>query len=101
MRIIKNKYTIQILSLLLLLGCSKDDLENTGKPGIPSLVYPENNTPCLDTTVVNDNQSSVTFRWSLTRDTNSYRLFVTNLSTDQLQQFSSESPEVTATLNHG
>ena len=101
MRIIKNKYTIQILSLLLLLSCSKDDIENTGKPGIPSLVYPENNTPCLDTTVVNDNQSSVTFRWSLTRDTNSYRLFVTNLSTDQLQQFSSESPEVTATLNHG
>ena len=61
----------------------------------------ENNTPCLDTTVVNDNQSSVTFRWSLTRDTNSYRLFVTNLSTDELQQFSSENPEVTATLNHG
>ena len=101
MRILKIKYILKILFLLLILNCSKDEVENTGKPGIPDLVYPENNTPCLDTTVINDNQSSVTFRWSLTRDTNSYRLFVTNLSTDQLLQFTSENPEVTATLNHG
>ena len=66
MRILKNKYIIQILSILLFLGCSKDDNVNTERPGIPNLVFPENNTPCLDTTVINDNQSSVTFRWSLT-----------------------------------
>jgi len=101
MRMLKVKYILQILFLFLILCCSKDEVENTGRPGVPNLVFPENNTPCLDTTVVNDNQSSVTFRWSLTRDTNSYRLFVTNLSTDQLQQFSSDNPEVTATLNHG
>ena len=90
---LKVKYILQILFLFLILCCSKDEVENTGRPGVPNLVFPENNTPCLDTTVINDTQSSVTFRWSLTRDTNSYRLFVTNLSTDELQQFSSENPE--------
>tara|TARA_B100000963_G_scaffold192536_1_gene167624 strand:- start:138 stop:845 length:708 start_codon:yes stop_codon:yes gene_type:complete len=101
MRILKIKHLVQIVFLLFILSCSKDEVENTGKPGIPNLVFPENNAPCLDTNVINDEQSSVTFRWSLTRDTNSYRLFVTNLSTDQLQQFSTENPEVSATLNHG
>ena len=101
MRMLKVKYILQILFLFLILCCSKDEVENTGRPGVPNLVFPENNTPCLDTTVISDTQSSVTFRWSLTRDTNSYRLFVTNLSTDELQQFSSENLEVTATLNHG
>ena len=100
-RIFKIVHILQTLFLLTFISCSKDEVANTGKPGVPNLVFPENNTPCLDTTIVNDNQSSVTFRWSLTRDTNSYRLFVTNLSTDQLQQFSSDNPEVTATLNHG
>ena len=101
MRILKIKHLLQILFLFLFLFCSNNEFENTGSPAIPNLVFPENNTPCLDTSVINDTQSSVTFRWSLTRDTNSYRLFVTNLSTDELQQFSSENPEVTATLNHG
>ena len=101
MQMSKIKNILQVLLLLLVLCCSKDEVENTGRPGVPSLVFPENNTPCLDTTIVNDNQSSVTFRWSLSRDTNSYRLFVTNLSTDELQQFSSETLEVKATLNHG
>ena len=47
MRILKIKHLLQILFLFLFLFCSKDEVENTGRPGIPNLVFPENNTPCL------------------------------------------------------
>ena len=44
---LKVKYILQILFLFLILCCSKDEVENTGRPGVPNLVFPENNTPCL------------------------------------------------------
>ena len=41
MRMLKVKYILQILFLFLILCCSKDEVENTGRPGVPNLVFPD------------------------------------------------------------
>ena len=47
-----------------------------------SLVFPEDNTTCLEGESVNANFSSITFDWSDAQDTDTYTLHVTNIETN-------------------
>lgn len=56
-------------------------------PGVPSLVSPANNEPCLDGVIISDTQSEVDFQWSTATNALNYILEVTNLETNQKQSF--------------
>lgn len=67
-------------------------------PADPVLSFPLNNEPCLDTTEVNDTQSSVDFRWNASENALSYVVIVRNLSTATTQEFTASSNEKTIVL---
>ena len=66
-----KKTILPIVSLCLLainLSCSKESATPSTPevvildPGTPNLSFPANNEPCLESTAVNDVQSTVTFQ---------------------------------------
>jgi hypothetical protein len=67
-------------------------------PSTPVLSFPNNNEACLETTVVSDAQSTVNFRWNLARNTTNYELTVSNLSTNETQNFTTEVSQINVTL---
>jgi len=84
MKIISKKLLFY-LSALLILSCGGGDDSGGGTPTIPppaaipdpsatSLIFPENNTECNEGVVVNDTQSTVTFRWENSQNTDSYEV---------------------------
>lgn len=70
------------------------------QPSAPNLSFPNNNEPCLDSNVVNDNQSSITFRWNQGNNTESYQLELENLVTNATDRYTSNTTELTLTLVH-
>ncbi len=49
-------------------------------PSAAALIFPDNNTECNEGTVLNANQSSVTFRWTDAQNTDTYEVNLKNLS---------------------
>ena len=87
-------------------GCSKDSAAPSEPeviildPGTPSLSFPNNNEPCLESTAVNDVQSTVSFRWSAAPNVVSYDLRVTNLANNTFRNYSSTTNEKAVTLEN-
>ncbi|MCL6266325.1 hypothetical protein [Flagellimonas myxillae] len=46
-----------------------------------TLIFPENNSECKEGTVINDQQSTITFQWEASTNTDSYTVHITNLET--------------------
>lgn len=88
------------------IACSKDSPEPSVPevvildPGTPTLSFPNNNEPCLESTVVNDVQSTVTFRWSASENTVSYDIQVTNLANNTFRNYTSTTNEKAITLEN-
>ncbi len=86
----KIKYLIGLLVFGSIVSCSKSDPSPTPIPDpdpIPdpvaaTLVFPDNNTECNEGTVLNDTQSSVTFQWNASANTDSYVVTLRNLDTN-------------------
>jgi hypothetical protein len=88
-----------ILLIVVLCGCRNDD-----KPGSPSraqLIFPEENSECTDGISINELQSSITFSWGSTANTDSYRLTVKNLTTDAIQNYTTAATSLTVNLSKG
>ncbi|MCW4468092.1 hypothetical protein OGH69_03865 [Flavobacterium sp. MFBS3-15] len=77
-------------SLFALAGCSSDGDGNGGgsntQAAVPS--FPENNSECTTGVEVSATQSRVTFQWSAAPDTETYFVYVKNLTTQNLLQYS-------------
>ncbi|RMZ49675.1 hypothetical protein EB822_11105 [Flavobacteriaceae bacterium PRS1] len=89
-----------ILTLLLILSCSKD--EGNPNPSATSLIFPDNNQECnqgID--VSGTNRSTVTFRWSASAKTDSYDVFLKNLNTLSTISLSSLTTELAITIDKG
>lgn len=95
------KQLLRILcGILLLSGCGGGD--DPKPPTAATLLFPENNAECLDGEHVNATQSTVTFTWNGSGDTNEYRLTLKNLnSSDSPQTFSTTTNSYQATLTKG
>ena len=98
----KKNYNVIILVVLLTMSCSKAD--DTSEPEVlnptsPSLVYPTNNEPCLDAVSLNDTQSQIAFQWNASDNVNNYSLEITNLTTNETQEFSVADSPYSATLS--
>ena len=107
--------TTHLIVLLLISGlfiqCSKDDGGATPstpeptpvvilQPSAATLSFPVNDEPCLESTAVNDNQSSITFRWNGGDNVSSYELTLTNLALNSEERYTSSGTELIVTLTH-
>jgi hypothetical protein len=74
----------------LLLSCGSKDDDNGGSGGNPAaslLVAPLNNSECISGVDISASQSSVSFEWNATENTQTYFLYVKNLVTNQELQY--------------
>lgn len=92
-------YILVIICLLVSCGKSSDPEEELPvNPTAPTLIYPNNNEPCLDAVSLNDSQSQIAFNWNQGQNTDNYTLVITNLSTNDTQEIPVSFPPYTATL---
>ncbi|MEM9686305.1 MAG: hypothetical protein AAF934_05215 [Bacteroidota bacterium] len=83
-----STYSIVSFVLLFIVACGGDGGGNNTPPLPPSaagLVFPADNTECNEGTVISDTQSTVTFMWNTSENTDRYTLNIRNLNTGQLQ----------------
>jgi hypothetical protein len=97
------KKSVFVFVLIMLVSCSKgsDAPEEVLplEPSAPTLIYPNNNEPCLDAVSLNDSQSQIAFNWNQSDNTDNYTLVITNLSTNDTQEIPVSFPPYTATLS--
>ncbi len=94
-----------VLAIYSFSACSKDTGEKEPEiiilqPTKVSLSFPANNEPCLETTQVNDNQSSITFRWTPGQNVSSYDLTLINLTTNNSVDYNTTTNDKVVTLEH-
>lgn len=108
MKINSSTLVVLLLTLILSVQCSKDSPTPSPtpepviilQPTAAVLTFPANEEPCLDTTAVNENQSSVAFRWNAGENVSSYELTLTNLAANSQQRYTSSGTELSLTLVH-
>ena len=100
-------YKLAILPVFLLLSCGKTEPVSVGpEPVVPDplaavLVFPDNNTECNEGNILNETQSSVTFRWNASQNTDSYELNLRNLNNNNVSTTNASTNEATITLLRG
>lgn len=89
--------------LLLSISCGSDnDLEKIQLiPTKVILVFPENNSECLEGNILSAAQSEVTFRWTASQNTEHYDLQLTNLNLNSTKSYSTTNTELPVTLERG
>ncbi len=105
-----KKLSILFITLILLFNCSSGNDDGGGTttpppvtqpPTAASLTFPDNNQECTTGTDVNANQSSVTFTWQASQNTDSYDLVLKNLDVSSSLTFSSSTNQMPITLFKG
>lgn len=91
---------ISALTITLISACGGND-DQPSAPEAVQLVFPENNSECLEGAPVagNTNLSTVTFTWTDAPRATSYELQLKNLLTGNKQQFTSANNALQITLN--
>ncbi len=100
-----KKLTI-ILALTLLYNCSSSSGDGGSTtppvpeaPAIAVLTFPDNNQECNQGIEVNATQSSVTFTWNASANTDSYDIVLKNLDTNGILTFSSNTNDKAITID--
>lgn len=111
-------YLLAFFSIVFIIACSSssgggnddngpvggnDDPDPIPAPTSATLVFPEDDTEC-NTGVVDpsdDTQSTVTFQWNASQNTDSYTVTVTNLNTSQATLANSNNTEADITIERG
>jgi hypothetical protein len=88
-----------ILTLLLILSCSKD--EGNPNPSATSLIFPDNNQECNQGVDISATQSTVTFRWTTSTKTDSYDVRLKNLNTQNITSHTSLTNELPINIEKG
>lgn len=89
-----------LLILLLTFSCSKDDSGNPS-PVAALLIFPDNNQECNQGVEISTTQSTVTFRWAASNNTDSYDVVLKNLNTQNTTSHSSLINELPITIEKG
>ena len=98
------KFLIVVLALIVILSCGRDkDLEELVliEPTAVELTFPENNSVCITGEIISDNISRVTFTWNPAQVGETYQLTITNLITEQSQQFETGINEISLEIARG
>src|SRR5690606_1057240 len=98
-----KKVVFTAILLLLTISCGKDNNmeEIQLVPTKAILVFPENNTECLEGSILSDTQSEVTFRWTASQNTEQYDLQLTNLISKSTKSFTTKNTELPITIERG
>lgn len=96
-----------IFTLIIVFNCSSGGDDDSGPvtpppvvqdPTAAVLTFPDNNKECTTGIDVNVTQSSVTFTWNASANTNSYDIVIKNLDTNNILTFSSSTNEKAITI---
>ncbi len=105
MKINISNIKIACLSLIFLAcGGGGDDPEPEEPvipPSIASLIFPEDNTECNEGTIISETESSVTFRWNPSDNTDTYTLTIQNLLEGTTQSVNANTNQQTVTIKRG
>tara|TARA_R110000868_G_scaffold289544_5_gene549798 strand:- start:15201 stop:15902 length:702 start_codon:yes stop_codon:yes gene_type:complete len=103
----KTLYKIILVNLIFLASCGGSG--STPEPAptpIPSpkasnLIFPENNKECTEGLVQGETQSTITFQWTSSENTDSYEINITNLNSNNTTKTTSNTNEKNITLERG
>lgn len=98
------KIVFALCTIGMLASCSSsDDNSNTStvSPSSATLVFPDDNLECTEGTVVSDLESTITFQWQASANTNSYKVNLRNLNTNASGSVSSNTNQINITLDRG
>lgn len=70
-------------------------------PNATTLIFPEQNSECTTGSNLTSTESTITFNWSDSNNTDSYQLFVKNLNTQSTQNYTSDVSEKQVTILRG
>jgi len=107
----KIRHLVAGMSAVLFVSCGGGDDGGGPTPGpdpvsVPApsaatLIFPDNNLECNEGSILNENQSNVTFAWNASQNTDSYQVTVLNLNTKKEQTSNSTTTDKTITLERG
>ena len=99
----KSRITSWVFSVttILLLGCGKgsNPTPQPVTPGQVSLTFPLQNSACTTGTVLSNTQSSITFTWNVSTNTDSYEVDIKNLLTSTVITQTATTNQLTVTLS--
>ena len=87
------------ISASLLIACAGSD-DSAPNPEDFELIFPLNNSLCLEGRIQSDLQSQITFDWTFSRHAASYDLTITNLSTNEENTYNVTESLKEVVLNH-
>jgi hypothetical protein len=91
-----------LVLILLVLSCSNEPVDFSPAPGASTLIFPENNQECNEgVDGPGADQSTVTFRWTASVNTDSYTLVLKNLITQSTSSHASETNELSIPILKG
>ncbi len=103
-----KKLSILFITLILLFNCSSGSDDGGATPPLvaqpptaATLTFPDNNQECTTGIEINATQSSVTFTWNVSSNTDSYDLVLKNLDLSTISTFSSSTNQIGITLLKG
>ena len=104
------RYELSLMTLLavLLISCGgsgngepEPEPPVITPPSAATLIFPDNNTECNEGTIINESQSSVTFRWTDAQNADSYQLNIRNLDNNNTARTDAATNSATITLLRG
>lgn len=105
MKPIKHTFCWLLTGLTIACSSGNDDVapqpDQVPPPGASTLIFPDNNAECQESTVISDTESTVTFRWAASENTDSYALSLTNLDTQASQSLNTAGTELAITILRG
>lgn len=106
----KLEYGIFVFAIVLIVACGGGDDNNpnpapdpdpVATPSAATLVFPDNNEECNEGVVINDIQSTVTFEWNTSQNTDNYEVNLRNLNTNSSFTTNSNTNSADITLGRG
>jgi hypothetical protein len=81
-----------------ILGCKKHSPEVVPVPGVVTLSLPAQNSACTTGTNITNTQSTITFTWIASANTDKYEVDVKNLSTNVVTPYPATQPQLAIPL---
>ena len=106
-KIVKSTLLIACIFLISCGGGGDDgggpdpDPDPVPDPAAATLVFPDDDTECNEGVVVNDTQSTVTFEWNASQNTDSYEVNLRDLNTNNTSRTVSNTTTADITIGRG
>lgn len=100
------KHILLFTAVITILSCGSGGGDNTDPmpvdpPTAASLLFPLNNSECTEGTNITPTQSTISFDWSDSNNTDSYQLVLKNLNSQTSQNYTSTLSDIDITLPRG